>query len=86
VRGGAEAVEAEPAGVARQAESAVADEAGGEQRRRVQIAEAVGDRKQNRTSSRARERRGDAVPRLADDLEAWDERQLRVRELAVDDV
>jgi hypothetical protein len=37
VRRGAEAVEAEPLGVAREAEGAVADQAGAEERRRLEI-------------------------------------------------
>ena len=44
VRGGAEAVQPEPLGVAREPQRAVADQPRAEQRRRLEVAEPVGDR------------------------------------------
>jgi hypothetical protein len=44
VGGGAEAVEADPLGVARKAERAVADQPGAEERRRLEVVETVGNR------------------------------------------
>ena len=124
VRRGAEAVEPEPLGVAGHAQRAVADQPGAQERRRLLVRVAVGDREAEalvgdrelrvaavevvagepravaevlaaRSGSsgtrRVQPSQGTAQaarrPRsTADDLVAGDERQLRVRELAVDDV
>ena len=121
VGGGAEAVEPEPFGVAGQAERAVADEPGAEERRGLQVVVLLRDREAvalvghdplrvaavevvAREAGRlaevlaAREavaadavrpaepRHAETAPVLcpADDLVAEDERELRVRQLAVD--
>ena len=123
VGGGAEAVEPEPFGVAGQAERAVADEPGAEERRGLQVVVLLRDREAvalvghdplrvaavevvAREAGRlaevlaAREavaadavrpaepRHAETAPVLcpADDLVAEDERELRVRQLAVDHV
>jgi hypothetical protein len=123
VRRGAEAVEPEPLRIAGEAQRAVADQPGAEERRRLDVVVPDGKREAvvlvgddplriatvelvsrepgrlaevlpARAAVAARSVRpaepGDAEPapvlRPADDLVARDERELRVRELAVDDV
>jgi hypothetical protein len=51
VRGGAEAVEAEPLGVAGETERAVPDQPGAEEQHRFEVAEAVRVRRRSRSSA-----------------------------------
>ena len=53
VGGGAEAVEADPLGIADQAQRPVADQPGAEQRRRLHVRVALGDREAKRSSATA---------------------------------